>query len=262
MTAAPPVALSLLRESMIFAGRRLTRWRRSPIIPIQALLLPTLLLITYRLLVGDSMMRITGIDSIYRLVPMCALAGAMFGALGLGLAIPNERYTGILSRFWTLPVHRASALTGTLLAEAVRSVCGGLLITAVGAIMGFRFTNGVLVVIPFVLVPMAVALVFASVVIGVGARAQNNVVLTWLGTGSVGLVFCSSGIAPTEMFPSWVAPVIRLQPMSAAIETMRALAVGEPVIGPLLLTVAWVIGIGVIAVPLAVRGYRIAAQNG
>ncbi|MDT5082003.1 MAG: type transport system permease protein, partial [Mycobacterium sp.] len=53
-----------------------------------------------------------------------------------------------------------------------------------------------------------------------------------------------------------------LQPMSAAIETMRALAVGEPVIGPLLLTVAWVIGIGVIAVPLAVRGYRIAAQNG
>jgi ABC-2 type transport system permease protein len=141
-------------------------------------------------------------------------------------------------------------------------VCGGLLITAVGAIMGFRFTNGVLVVIPFVLVPMAVALVFASVVIGVGARAQNNVVLTWLGTGSVGLVFCSSGIAPTEMFPSWVAPVIRLQPMSAAIETMRALAVGEPVIGPLLLTVAWVIGIGVIAVPLAVRGYRIAAQNG
>lgn len=261
MTAAP-LAPSLLRESIIFAGRRLTKWRRSPIIPIQALLLPTLLLITYRLLVGDSMMRITGSNSLYRLVPMCALAGAMFGALGLGLAIPNERYTGVLSRFWTLPVHRASALTGTLLAEAVRSVCGGLLITAVGMVMGFRFVGSLSASIAFVLVPMAVALVFASVVIAVGARADNNVLLTWLGTGSVGLVFCSSGIAPTEMFPSWVAPVIRFQPMSAAIETMRALALGESISGPLLLTSVWVIGIGLLAVPWAVRGYRIAAQNG
>ncbi|BBZ28357.1 transport permease protein [Mycolicibacterium madagascariense] len=260
MTSAPRPP-SLLRESIVFAGRRVARWRRSPIVPVQALLLPTLLLITYRLLVGDSMRRLTGSDSLYRLVPMCALAGALFGALALGLAIPSERYTGILSRFWTLPVHRASALLGTLLAEAIRSVGGGLLITAVGVVMGFRFASG-WTIVPFVLIPMAVALVFASLVIAVGARAENNVVLTWLGTGSVGLVFCSSGMAPTELFPSWVAPVIRYQPMSAAIETMRALAVGDPATGWLLVTAGWVLGIGAIAVPLAVRGYRIAAQHG
>lgn len=261
MSAKTPAVPTMLRESAIFAGRRLLRWRRSPMIPIQALLLPTLLLITYRLLVGDSMRRITGADSLYRLVPMCALAGAMFGALSLGLAIPNERYTGILSRFWTLPVHRASALTGTLLAEAIRCVCGGLIITAVGMVMGFRFSGSPLTVIPFVLVPTVVALTFACIVIAVGARAQNNVVLTWLGTGSVGLVFGSSGIAPTEMFPSWVAPIIRYQPMSAAIDTMRALASGEPIAGPLLLTAGWMIAIGLIAVPSAIRGYRLAAQS-
>jgi ABC-2 type transport system permease protein len=261
MTAAPSTP-SLLQESLIFAGRRFTRWRRSPVVPIQALLLPTLLLITYRLLVGDSMMRITGSNSLYRLVPMCALAGGLFGALGWGLAIPNERYTGILSRFWTLPVHRASAMTGTLMAEAARSACGGFIITMVGVVMGFRFSGGLWALIPFVLVPMVISLIFATVVIAVGARADNNVVLTWLGTGSVGLVFCSSGIAPTEMFPSWVAPIVRIQPMSVAIETMRALAVGDPVIGPLLLTSAWVVGVGLISVPLAVRGYRIAAQKG
>ena len=48
----------------------------------------------------------------------------------------------------------------------------------------------------------------------------------------------------------------------AAIETMRALAVGDPAAGWLLVTAAWVLGIGLIAVPMAVRGYRIAAQHG
>ena len=90
--------------------------------PIQALLFPTFLLITYKLLVGKSIMRITGTDSLYGLVPMCAVAGAMFGALAAGLTLRIERDSGLLSRLWVLPVNRASALTGRLLAEAVRTL--------------------------------------------------------------------------------------------------------------------------------------------
>ena len=82
---------SLATESMLFAGRQLTRWRREPVIPIQALLFPTLLLVTYYLLVGKSFVRITGTDSLYHLVPMCAIAGAMAGALGAGVALIDER---------------------------------------------------------------------------------------------------------------------------------------------------------------------------
>jgi hypothetical protein len=42
---------------------------------IQSRLLPTVLLITYRLLVSKSMARVTGPDSLYGVVPMCAIAG-------------------------------------------------------------------------------------------------------------------------------------------------------------------------------------------
>ena len=112
MTGNEPLQSSLAVESLLFARRQLTHWRRSPTVPIQALLFPTFLLITYKLLVGKSVVRITGTDSLYGLVPMCAVAGAMFGALGAGLTIISERDSGLLSQLWVLPVNRASALAG------------------------------------------------------------------------------------------------------------------------------------------------------
>jgi ABC-2 type transport system permease protein len=261
MTASTPPQSSLAVESLRFAGRRLVRWRRQPILPIQALLFPTLLLITYNLLVGKSILRITGTDSLYGLVPMCALAGAMFGALGAGVAVTVDRDTGLLTRLWTLPVRRASALVGTLLAEAGRTLCAAVLITAVGVALGLRFEGGWFGVIPFLLVPVLVGVVFATVVIAIAVRVQDNVLITWIATGAIGLVFASSGAASVEAFPSWLQPLIHLQPMSPTIESMRAFAQGGPVLWPLMQSFVWILGVAAVSMPLAVRGYRAAAES-
>jgi ABC-2 type transport system permease protein len=265
MTAETPPQSSLVAESLLFASRHFTRWRRYPIVPLQSLLFPTFLLITYDLLIGKSMMRITGADSLYGLVPMCAVAGGMFGALGAAFAIPPERDSGLLSRLWTFPVHRASALTGALLAEAARTLVGAVLVTVVGVGLGLRFHGGWLMVIPFLLIPVVVVVVFATVVMTAALSAKSEsagTLFTWLGTGSIGLVFCSAGVAPISMFPSWLQPVVAFQPMSPTIESMRGLAEGGPVLWPLMVTFGWVFGLAAIFGPLAVRGYRTAAESG
>ena len=249
-------------ESLLFAGRLLTHWRRAPTVPIQALLFPTFLLITYKLLVGKSMLRITGTDSLYSLVPMCAVAGAMFGALGAGLTIIGERDSGLLRQLWVVPVNRASALVGRLLAEAARTVVGAALITAVGVGLGLRFEGSWLAVIPFLMVPTLVAVVFSTAVIAIAVRAKSSAALFWLAMPSIALVFSSSGIPPVGMLPSWMRPLIPLQPMAPAIESMRALAQGDPALWPLLLSLGWALGLAAVVGPLAVRGYRAAAESG
>ena len=264
MTADVSPRNSLVAESLVFAGRHVSRWRVEPVIPIQSVLFPTLLLIVYYLLVGESMVTMTGTDNLSGLVPVCALAGGMIGALGAGFAVPFERATGLLSRLWTFPVHRASALIGRLLAEAARTLVAVAMITAVGVALGLRFEGGWLAVIPFLLVPVLVVVVFATVVLTValGAGPEPNVVFTWLATGSIGLVFASSGVAPVETLPSWLRPVIQYQPMSQAIESMRAFAEGNSALWPLTLTFAWAVGVAAVFGPLAVRNYRLAAEGG
>jgi ABC-2 type transport system permease protein len=262
MTANAPLPSSLAGESLLFASRQLTRWRREPVIPIQALLFPTILLITYDLLIGKSFMAITGTDSLYGLVPLCALAGAMAGALGAGVTLPTERDWGLLSQFWALPVKRASALTGRLLAEATRTLIGTALITATGVGLGLRFNGGWIAVIPFILVPVLVVVVFSTAVVAVAVRSKNATALTWVGMVSIGSVFACAGVPPPEMLPSWARPFIEFHPLSPTIRSMRALAEGGPLMEPLLVTFAWIIGGAVVIGPLAVRGYRAAAEIG
>lgn len=255
---------SFVAECLLFAGWHLTRWRIQPLIPIQSVVFPTLLLAIFHLLTGESMVRLIGSDNLDGLVPMCALAGGIVGALGAGFSIPAERASGLLSRLWTFPVHRASALTGRLIAEAARALLSTALITAAGVAFGMRFDRGWSAVIPFLLVPVAVVLAFAMVVttVALAVGPEGTATFAWLGTVSVGLVFGSAGVAPVELFPQWLQPVIRYQPMSPAIETMRALAEGGAVWGPLVVTVGWVLGFAAVFGPAAIRNYRIAAEAG
>ena len=130
---------SLAAESLVFASQLLTRWRRQPAMLIEGLVYPTFLLITFKLLLGKSILRITGTDSLYGLVPICAVVGAMLGAVAAGRSMTLERDGGLIGRLWVFPVHRASALTGRLLAEAARTLMSSALITAVGVGLGLRF---------------------------------------------------------------------------------------------------------------------------
>jgi ABC-2 type transport system permease protein len=262
MTAITPRKNSLATESVVFAGRLMTRWRRNPLVPLQSLLFPTILLIVYYMLVSKSMTRLTGSDSLDTVVAMCALAGGMSGSLAAALSIPEERDNGLLSRFWMMPVHRGSALAGTLIAEAARTLIATLIITAIGVILGVRFHGGVAAAALFVLIPVLWVSVYATIVIVVALRFQSRSVLTWFSTFSLGAVFGSAGVAPMDLYPTWVQPFIRFQPMSPTIEAMKALARDGIALRPLLWTFAWIVVIGVLVGTLAMRSYRAAAQSG
>ncbi len=253
---------SLAAESLLFAGWLLTQWRRESLMLIQALVYPIFLLLTYKFLVGKSIMRITGTDSLYGLVPMCAVAGAMFGALAAGRSIRRERLYGLISRFWVMPVNRASALTGRLLAEAARTLVSTALITAVGIGIGLRFEGGWLAVIPFTLAPVPIIVVFSMAVTAITMRFDSSIPLILLGVPSIGSVFACSGVPPIATLPASARLLIQLQPMWSTIEFMRALAQGGPVLWPLLGSIGWAVGLAAVLGPLAVRAYRAAAESG
>lgn len=249
-------------QSASEAGRLLRRWRRDPVVAVQALLFPTLLLVIYKLLVGKSVLAVTGHDSLYGLVPMCAVVGAVFGTIGAGLALPSERESGVLTRLWVQPVHRASPVAGRLVAEAARTVASAFVLTVFGVALGLRFNDGWIAMLAFVLVPVTISAGMATLVTAIAARADGKAMVTWLGAGCVVLLFLNTGVAPAEVFPGWLQPVVRYSPISPTIEAMRALAQGGPVLSPLWQAGLWSGVLVAVFAPIAVRGYRAAAEAG
>ncbi|WP_445160694.1 ABC transporter permease [Mycobacterium sp. Dal123C01] len=261
MTSRPAEQGSLLIQSWLQAVRLLLRWRRDRATMMGSLLLPIFLLLLYQVVLGEQVRKVTGVDSLYGLVPFCAVLSALFGALGNAVGITMDRQSGLLSRMWVLPVHRTSALTGRLTAEAARSLLGTVLITALGVAMGLRFTHGWVALLLYILIPSIMVVGFTAMVIALVLRTSSPAVLTWIMGGTVTLAFVNPGTTPIGMFPDWLRPFVRFQPISPPIETMRALAYGGPIVLPLAITVVWMIVMLAIFVPIGLRGYRICAET-
>ncbi len=261
MTSRAAQRHSVLAESWVFATRLFLQWRRYPMVPMQAVLFPALLLVVYSLLIGKSMVRLTGNTSLDLLIPVCAVAGGMSGALGAGMAMPYDRNSGLLTRMWMMPVHRASALTGTLLAEGIRTLAATAVITGTGIALGFRFEGSVLALLVYLFIPVLLVVSFATVVITMGLSASGKTVLPWLSTATMGLALACT--APVHVLPAAVRPLAQYQPIAPMVAAMRALSTGSgEVAKPLLLTLVWVVVLGAAFGPIAARGYRNAAELG
>ena len=89
----------------------------------------------------------------------------------------------------------------------------------------------------------------------------NTVVVESTGLIVMLLVFFCTGFVPLDQYPTWIQPVVEHQPMSYAVEAMRGLALGGPVLAPVDRNAAVVAGIAAAcAAPLFI-GYRKASMR-
>ncbi len=253
---------ALWEHSRLQCGRLLLRWARDPVTLIQALIYPALTLVMFRIVLGDSITAATGQSSIFGTVPMIVLVGAMFGSVVSAVGLRAERDSGLLGRFYTLPIHRSAGLVGRLMAETVRVFVTSLVIVAAGVVMGFRFTQGLGASVLLFVVPLIFGVGFAMMVTVLATVPGRIPLVELVSIVCTMLMFFNSGFVPVMAYPTWLQPIVANQPMSCAIDTMRALAIGGPVAEPFVKTLAWSLGtVAVFLVP-AIRGYRRAARDG
>lgn len=252
---------ALLLHSGIQTKRLLTRWTRDPTTMIQALLYPALMLVMFRVVLGNSISAATGTPAIYGQVPMIALVGAMFGSIVSAVGLKAERTSGLLSRFYTTPTHRAAGLLGRMMAEAVRVLVTTLVIVSAGMAMGFRFTQGVPAAIALMLLPVVFGVGFAVMITFLATVAGDSPLVEVVSIFCTLLMFFNAGFVPVLAYPNWLQPVVAAQPMSCAVNAMKALALGGETATPVLQTLAWSVGLIVVFLYPAIKGYRRASAS-
>ncbi|MCQ4124451.1 peptide ABC transporter permease [Rhodococcus sp. WS1] len=250
---------ALVVHSGIQAKRLLLTWLRDPSTAIQALIYPAFMLLMFRVVLGNSITAATGQSSIFGTVPLIILVGAMFGSIASAVGLKGERASGLLSRFWTLPAHRASGLVGRMIAEAVRVLLTSIVILGVGYLLGFRFNQGPLAAFAILALPVIFGVGFAMMVTALATVSDNLPLVEIVSISCTLLMFFNSGFVPVMAYPKWLQPVVAEQPMSVAIDTMRGLSLGGPVAEPLVKTLLWSFGMILVFVYPAIRGYRRAA---
>jgi ABC-2 type transport system permease protein/oleandomycin transport system permease protein len=159
-----------------------------------------------------------------------------------------------------MPMARSAVLTGRLAADTVRMAVTILIIVGVGYAVGFRFLNGFgpaagMVVLATVFgISFCLIAAFTGLAIG-DEESVQAFGLIWL----FPLTFVSSAFVPISTMPGWLQAFANHQPVTYVVDTMRALALGGPIAQNLWKSIAWLTGIFIVFIPLAVRAYRRAA---
>jgi ABC-type polysaccharide/polyol phosphate export permease len=133
-----------------------------------------------------------------------------------------------------------------------------IMMLLLGIAVGFRPTEPLYnVALAFALV-LAFAYVFSwiSAFVGVSVRnpeAAQSVGFIWV----FPLVFASSAFVPTAHMPGVVHTLADVNPVTLTVNAARALTIGHAdALGPALGSLAWLGGLLLVFVPLAVRGFR------
>jgi ABC-2 type transport system permease protein len=256
---APPE--QLLSQTVVLTRRLLIRSVRNPMTLVHALLLPVAFLLTLKVVFGDSITSITGQNGLYRSVPLVALVATMSGSTTAVVGINAERLDGFLARMWALPLHRAAGLLARLAAETIRVLGTTLVILVAGFILGFRFQCGVAAALLWIAVPVIFGVAFAALATTVALYWSKTVLVEAMQPVIIlGATFCT-GFVPVEQYPDWVQPVVRYQAMSPAVDAMRGLSVGGPVLWPMVSTLAWCAGIFAVCLWPIMVGYRRASTS-
>ena len=175
---------------------------------------------------------------------------------GTAISVAMDMTGGIVARFRTMSISRASVLTGHVLGSMVQAAIAIAVVLGVAVLLGFRPSAGpmewlgvigLLATASFALVWLAVALGMVTDSVETASNLPMPLIL---------LPFLGSAFVPTDSMPGPLKLFAEYQPFTPIIETLRGLLTGTSFGNDGLLAVAWCAGIAAASYLWAMRLYE------
>src|SRR3984957_9292870 len=247
-------------DTLTITRRNLLVWMRVPAYIVFTLVQPVIFVLMFRYVFGGAIRVSSAGGYVDFLMPGIIGQTAAFATFGTAIALAVELKKGVIDRLRSMPMARSAVLAGRLVADTLRMFVTILVLVAVGYLVGFRFLNGfglaVAMVVLATIFGLAICYIAAFTGLAIGDEESVQAFgLVWL----FPLTFVSSAFVPISTMPGWLQAFAKHQPVTIVIDTMRSMALGGPIATNLWLSVAWLGGIFIVFLPLAVRAYRRAA---
>ena len=189
------------------------------------------------------------------------LPGILLIAIISGIAYTAYRLfidmqSGIFERFHSMPIARSSVLWGHVLTSLVSNAISVVVIVLVALLMGFRSSAGVLawLAVAGILVLFTLALTWIAVIAGLSANSTDGAAaFAYL---LLFLPFVSSAFVPTASMPGPVRAFAEHQPVTAIVNTIRALFDQRPVGSDIWIALAWCVVVLLVAYAFGMVAYR------
>jgi ABC-2 type transport system permease protein/oleandomycin transport system permease protein len=245
-------------DALAMTRRNLIRYTRIPSLLVFSTVQPVMFVLLFTYVFGGAVRGLPpGIKYIDFLMAGIFVQTSMFGSTQTGVGLADDLSRGMVDRFRSLPMARSAVLAGRTLSDGVRNAFVVVLMTVVGVLIGFRIHAGLVPALGALVLVVAFGFAFSWVSAAIGLLARDaetaqTASFVWI----FPLTFASSVFVPLLTMPGWLQGFARANPVTNAANALRALTLGGPTTRPVLYTVAWIVGILVVFMPLATMRYR------
>lgn len=233
-----------IRDSRTMLRRNLRHMQRYPSLTIMLVGQPIVLMLLFVYVFGGTLGNGLGgaggrAEYVGYVTPAILMIAVTSVALGTAINVAMDMTEGIIARFRTMAISKASVLTGHVIGAVIQTAFTLAVVLGVALLIGFSPTAGFgdwLAVIGMLLL-LTLALTWMSVALGLVAKsvetASNTPMIFTL------LPFIGSGFVPTDSMPAWLAWFAEHQPFTPIIETIRGLLLGTPIGSSGPLAIGW-----------------------
>ena len=216
---------------------------------------PVMFVLMFTYIFGGAIAGSTGAYLDY-ILPGILVMSVLFTTVYSGVALNTDLTKGVVDRFRTLPIWRPAPLVGALLGDSVRYLVAGIVIVAVGMILGYRPDGGrrrgarALLVVVF-----AFALSWVFQTIGLLMRSPNAV----MNAGFMGifpLTFLSNVFVEPDTLPAALEAFVNVNPISILADASRGLMAGDVDMGDIGIVFGTAVVLTAIFMPLTTHLYR------
>lgn len=251
---------STARDTATMLRRNLRHMLRYPSMTLLIVGLPVVILLGFVYVFGGALAAGLGaaggrdayVDYVTPGIILIAMAGA---AQGTAVSVAMDMTEGIIARFRTMAISRASILTGHVVGSMVQMLLSTAALIVVALLIGFRPTAGPVEWIEAIgVIAMAgLALTWLSVALGLVSKSVETA--SNLPMFLMILPFLGSGFVPTDSMPAAVRWFAEYQPFTPVMDTLRGLLLGTAIGSSAVLAVAWCTGLALVGYVWARRLY-------
>lgn len=241
-----------VRDTTTLTGRMLKHNIRSVDTIMTVLITPIMILLLFVFVIGGAI-SIPGVTYVDYVMPVILLMTVASGVAYTAFRVNNDVTSGMFARLRTMPISRASILGGHMVASVTINAVSVLLVFAFGLLVGYRphaSAGGWLATVGLLLVTL-ISFTTVGVAFGlISSSAEGSSMFSYL---LLGLLFISSGFAPTSTMPSGLHVFADHQPMTPLIDSLRTTQLGQPTGAAPWIAAAWLAAITVVFALLAHR---------
>lgn len=191
---------------------------------VSSLVMSLMLMLVFTFALGDFDTSVLGIEPIQYMLPGIIATTIFMTSINGALSVITDKTEGFMKEFLVSPIKRSSIAIGKILGTATTAIIQGSVILLVSLLFGMRYSATMILGLYAGMI--AIALAVAAIGLFIASKIKSAMGFQmFVQMLMMPMMFLSGAFVPIDNLPTWLRPVVYVNPVTYAVSAFRNISV-------------------------------------